>query len=76
MLTITLFLGMATVIFAYSLRLLREIFPASRPQGYGRKSCRGWLMHVSGLVLWFSAGVVSFVTALTSLFEKLILYLQ
>lgn len=77
MLMSTMFLVFAIYVFVVSLRLLREFFQ-QRAEGEGETdlglSGRG--MRASGLIIWFSAGVIAFMTGMAGFTEVLIQALQ
>jgi hypothetical protein len=73
MLVPVIFLIFAIYIFIRSLKLLHELLPQPRKKGMGWLAI---LMHVSGLFVWFSVGVVAFMVSMTGLTRNLILVLQ
>lgn len=74
MLSSILFLVLSLFIFRRSLLILqRDIFPQDEDINSG---CRQRLGSFSGLMIWFSAGVIAFTTSIGGFIERLILMLQ
>jgi len=68
-------LALSTYIFWRSLRMLYELLHPNEPYRGVLGMVRSF-SFASGLLLWFSVGIMIFVTGLTGLFEKVIIALQ
>jgi len=68
-------IALAIYIFWRSLRMLQELLHPEDPYR-GLLGIVRSFSFASGLLLWFSVGIMAFITGLTGLFEKVIIALQ
>lgn len=52
------------------------VLTPSTPQNLPRRDIISLLLYISGLLIWFSVGVMALATSLTSFAEKAIIALQ